>query len=118
MSDIQPKLLTLDELLYGRLFRIPEYQRSYSWHKKQRTDLFEDIERTWEAGGNRSHFMATVVGLRRDKVSILTKDHQVIEIVDGQQRITTLILLLKAIAITLHKSKDDKGKIKDTNRHQ
>ena len=42
--------------------------------------------------------MATVVGLRREARIIGLIEHQVIEIVDGQQRITTLILLLKAIA--------------------
>jgi len=104
MIDIQPQLVTLDQLLYGRLFRIPQYQRTYSWHRKQRQDLFEDIRRTWAAGKERSHFMATIVGLRREKRTITTKDHQVTEVVDGQQRITTLILLLKAIAKALDRS--------------
>ncbi len=42
--------------------------------------------------------MATLVGLRRGSRTIGYTEHQVIEIVDGQQRITTLILMLKAIA--------------------
>ena len=45
--------------------------------------------------------MATVVGLNRKVVTIGTTDHQFIDIVDGQQRITTLILLLKAIAVAI-----------------
>jgi len=104
MIDIRPQHVTLDQLLYGRLFRIPQYQRTYSWHSKQRQDLFHDIQRTWAAGKERSHFMATVVGLGRQKRTILTKEHQIIEVVDGQQRITTLILLLKAIATALDRS--------------
>jgi len=104
MVDIQPQHVTLDQLLYGRLFRIPQYQRTYSWHKKQRQDLFGDIWRTWAVGKERSHFMATVVGLRREKRTIMTREHQVIEVVDGQQRITTLVLLLKAIAKILDRS--------------
>jgi hypothetical protein len=48
--------------------------------------------------------MATVVGLRREKKTIITDEYQVIEIVDGQQRITTLILLLKSIEKTLDAS--------------
>jgi hypothetical protein len=48
--------------------------------------------------------MATIVGLRREKRTIMTKEHQVIEVVDGQQRITTLILLLKAIAKAIDRS--------------
>ena len=98
MVEIQPRFTTLDELLHGRLFRIPSYQRNYSWESKHRSALFGDIRRTWDGGEARSHFMATIVGLRRGRQTILTNSHQVIEIVDGQQRITTLILLLKAIA--------------------
>lgn len=104
MIDIQPQLVTLDQLLYGRLFRIPQYQRTYSWQKKQRQDLFEDIRRTWAVGNERPHFMATIVGLRREKRTIMTRDHLVVEVVDGQQRITTLILLLKAIAKAIDRS--------------
>jgi len=109
MIDIQPQHVTLDQLLYGRLFRVPQYQRTYSWHKKQRQDLFEDIRRAAEK--ERSHFMATVVGLRREKRTIMTKEHQVVEIVDGQQRITTLILLLKAIAKAIDRSEPSGKKI-------
>jgi hypothetical protein len=111
MIDIQPQLVTLDRLFYGRLFRIPQYQRTYSWHKKQRQDLFEDILRTWAVGKERSHFMATIVGLRREKRTIMTKEHQVTEVVDGQQRITTLVLLLKAIAQAIDRSEPEGKRI-------
>ncbi|MDO8532566.1 MAG: DUF262 domain-containing HNH endonuclease family protein [Dehalococcoidia bacterium] len=104
MIDIQPQHVTLDRLLHGRLFRIPQYQRAYSWRSKERKDLFEDIDRTWAAGNDRHHFMATIVGLRREKRTIITTEHQVVEVVDGQQRITTLILILKAIAKALDRS--------------
>jgi len=110
MIDIQPQHVTLDQLFYGRLFRIPQYQRTYSWHRKQRQDLFEDIRRAAEK--ERSHFMATVVGLRREKRTIMTKEHQVTEVVDGQQRITTLVLLLRAIAKAIDRSDPVGGKIK------
>ena len=42
---IQPKFLSLTDLLANRLFRIPQYQRSYSWSSKERQDMFEDIDR-------------------------------------------------------------------------
>lgn len=104
MIEIQPQLLTLSGLLNKRLFRIPQYQRAYSWHSRHREDLLGDIFNTWRAVSDRQHFMATVVGLRREKRMIGTDEHQVVEIVDGQQRITTLILLLKAIAKTVDRS--------------
>ena len=102
MIDIQPQHITLDRLFYGRLFRVPQYQRPYSWGNKQREALFSDIRQAMEKG--RSHFMATVVGLRREARTIMTKEYQVVEIVDGQQRITTLILILKAIAEALDRA--------------
>lgn len=111
MIEISPKFVPLNELLNRRLFRIPQYQRAYSWQKKQREDLFEDIERTWRAGDDRPHFMATIVGLRTEKRTIIADEYQVIEVVDGQQRITTLILLLKAIAKLIDRSNGEWGKI-------
>ncbi len=101
MMEINPQHINLDSLFSNRLFRIPQYQRAYSWRSKQRNDLFEDIKKSY-AAGQRNHFMATIVGMRRDKPTVIsTSEHQVVEIVDGQQRITTLILLLKAISDAL-----------------
>lgn len=111
MMDIQPQLLTLSGLLNKRLFRIPQYQRVYSWHLRHRWDLFGDIFSTWHAGGERQHFMATVVGLRREKRMIGTDEHQVVEIVDGQQRITTLIILMKAISKVVNRSEPEGERI-------
>ena len=101
--QIQPQFITFGSMIQGRLLRIPSYQRAYSWQARQRTDLFGDIERTWEAGSG-DHFMATVVGLRRETIEILTHEYQTIDIVDGQQRLTTLVLLLKSIAKAMDRS--------------
>lgn len=111
MLEIAPRLVDLDTLFTRHLFRIPQYQRTYSWRKKQRQDLFKDIRRTSDSGQGRPHFMATVVGLRRDKRNIGTTDHQVIEVVDGQQRITTLVLLLKTIAIHVEREEPEQANI-------
>ena len=113
MIDIQPKHITLAQLFQGRLFRIPQYQRSYSWRRKQRQDLFADIQRVYEYGEDRSHFMATVVGLRRKVETIGTTAHEFIDVVDGQQRITTLILLLKAIAGAIDSTESSHNKVRD-----
>lgn len=43
------------------------------------------------------HFMATVVGLGRETKTIVTDRYRVVEVVDGQQRLTTLVILLKAL---------------------
>ena len=99
MFNVPPKFLTLAELLEKRLFRIPPYQRTYSWGPKERSDMFNDIHRLKFSSGT-SHFMATVVGMHKkgDTVRIVTDEYAMIDIVDGQQRLTTLVILLKAIA--------------------
>lgn len=101
--QLDPKHLTLNNLLMGRLFRIPEYQRAYSWGSRQRQDLFDDINEVRRTG--QDHFMATMVCLARDKRQIHADEYQAVEIVDGQQRLTTLVILLKAIEKSL--SSDD-----------
>ena len=109
MLNIQPKFIKFAELLEKRLFRIPHYQRAYSWRRSERQDMFKDIQKLKDRTGS-SHFMATVVGLRRDTVPIVTDEYDVIEIVDGQQRLTTLVILLKVIAQDLESSLTDDDK--------
>ena len=107
--NIRPEYLTLDQLLAKRLFRIPHYQRAYSWTDKERSDMFKDISKLKDKPDN-FHFMATVVGLCRETKTIITDQYNVIEIVDGQQRLTTLVLLLKAIEQELTSSLTDEDR--------
>lgn len=74
-------------------FVIPEYQRPYAWTDEQVETLFEDL---WE-------FSATIGGTERDSSyflgSVVSYENEAgeQEIIDGQQRITSLFLLLRAI---------------------
>ena len=95
--NVQPEFLKFVGLLEKRLFRIPLYQRAYSWRRTEREDMFKDI-RKLKGKPESSHFMATIVGLCGEKISIVTDEYDVVEIVDGQQRLTTLVILLKVIA--------------------
>lgn len=112
MLTIQPQYLTLSKLLDGRLFRIPEYQRAYSWTTHQREDLFGDITKTHAKGPEEGHFMAAVVCLRRAMQTLATDEFHVLEVVDGQQRLTTLIILLNAIKLALDESSKAEAKIR------
>lgn len=93
--QLNPMHLKMSALLTGRLFRIPEYQRAYAWGPRQRSDLFKDILDAKKSG--REHFMATIVALSRDARIIGADEFRTVEIVDGQQRVTTIVILLKAI---------------------
>jgi hypothetical protein len=111
MIAIHPQYLPLAKLLNDRLFRIPEYQRAYSWTSTERRDLFSDIKKTQSKGPDAGHFMAAMVCLRRKKEILGTDEYQVMEVVDGQQRLTTLIILLKSIVLALNNKDKAEKKI-------
>ena len=111
MITIHPQYLALSKLLDGRLFRIPEYQRAYSWTSSERQDLFGDIEKVRAKGQDAGHFMAAVVCLRREKQTLGTDEFYVLEVVDGQQRLTTLIILLNAIKLALNRKDKAEAKL-------
>lgn len=124
--SVSPKYFTLSEMLQQRLFRIPDFQRAYSWESKQRKELFGDLQKVSEAEKSRHHFMSTIVCLQSGEVEGIGSDEfKVFEIVDGQQRLTTLIILLRAIAKQLdpenrqerkEKEKLDELLVKDDRR--
>lgn len=83
-------------------FLIPEYQRPYSWDEEQITTLFNDlVEFTKHNGKDKpkgTYFLGSIVAYyNEDKEQ---------EIIDGQQRITTLFLLLRAIYAKLESMSD------------
>jgi hypothetical protein len=72
--------------------------------------MFEDI-RMLKHKPDTFHFMATVVGMRRDTKTIVTDKFRVVEIVDGQQRVTTLVILLKALQKQLNSAVEPEKKL-------
>ena len=77
---------------------------------EHREDMFEDIK-SLQKQPDRRHFMATVVGLSRERRTIVTDEYTVIEVVDGQQRLTTLVILMKAIQVALSEREADHTKL-------
>ncbi len=103
MTHIQPEYYSVNQLLNYKFFEIPNYQRTYSWSKKQREDLFNDITNVikWR-DKERHHFMSTIVCLNQhESRQVGTDKYEKYYIVDGQQRITTLIIILKALSKAL-----------------
>jgi len=109
MALQEPKLYTLSEVLHDRLFRVPPYQRGYSWTSKERSDLFQDLQNLRDLRRD-EHFMATLVFQDTGKhVTIGGADRlRIYDVVDGQQRLTTLVVLLKAIEKHLTKNTQEK----------
>ncbi|MCE9554577.1 MAG: DUF262 domain-containing HNH endonuclease family protein [Planctomycetes bacterium] len=106
---IEPKYGTLQTMFADRVFRIPHYQRFYSWHRKQRQDLFEDLRKLASQGGDNHHFMATIVCHRTKEIrAVGGEEYRLYDIVDGQQRLTTLILILKGIQLALNENAEER----------
>ena len=97
MSDI----IKIEEFLVGKTFIIPAYQRDYAWTTTQLDDLLEDILEAIETSS--PHYLGTVV---------LAHGESGFEIVDGQQRLSTLTLLIHALLEEL--PEDDQDRIIDT----
>ena len=76
-----------------RTFYIPVYQRNYDWRRLQCITLFKDIENIAIDESRNSHFLGTIVYVEGDS----TANFRQFIVIDGQQRLTTIMLLLKAI---------------------
>jgi len=100
---IDPRYGNLQTLFADRVFRIPRYQRCYSWRQRQMNDLFSDVTvLAKNKSEDQHHFMATAVCHRTGETRALgTAEYRVYDIVDGQQRLTTLIILLKCMELAL-----------------
>jgi len=101
--DIKTTPLTVSQLLHGNneQFVIPPYQRRYSWQKKQIVQLFDDIK---NLSSGETHFLGSIVCLTEGQTAGIYP----LELVDGQQRMTTLILVLDTIKDKYEELKDQR----------
>jgi hypothetical protein len=72
----------------GLIYRIPPFQRDYSWSEEEWEDLWMDILETIEPNGEPAHYMGYLV--------LQSDDDKVFDVIDGQQRLTTLSLIVLA----------------------
>lgn len=89
--------MTSSDMSVGTLFKdflsVPDYQREYVWDAKIVEKLLEDVQREFDSSDGelrRDYFLGTIVTTRR-------ADDGVFELIDGQQRVTTLYIALIAI---------------------
>ena len=104
-TTIEVNKSSIKELLMTGIkekFLIPEYQRPYAWTDDQVLTLFEDLVEYTNNQNESSYFLGCIVSF--------SNENKEQEIIDGQQRITTLFLLLRAIHRKLQKMSDSKEK--------
>jgi uncharacterized protein with ParB-like and HNH nuclease domain len=101
---MQSELKSLSKIFSEVIFRIPDYQRGYSWEIKHLKDFWNDIEQLPDA---KSHYTGVLTlepvseenykNWEDDLWIIESKRYNPMYVVDGQQRLTTAIILLQCI---------------------
>lgn len=85
---LDTKTVSLNDVLgNGKIYRVPQFQRDYSWEQDNWEDLWSDIEIAM--GSNSLHYMGSVV--------LQSTKSKTYHIIDGQQRFTTLSILTLAV---------------------
>ncbi|GAD51316.1 hypothetical protein MBEHAL_0076 [Halarchaeum acidiphilum MH1-52-1] len=83
--------LVISEVLEGtQQIQVPDYQREYSWGKDQWSELWDDVYALTRERNN--HFLGSIVVIEQQESGMKT-----LELVDGQQRLTTISIFLCAI---------------------
>jgi len=85
---LDTKTLSFNEIIgNGKIYKVPPYQRDYSWEEDNWEDLWTDILSIHE--NNESHYMGSIV--------LLNHGDSIYHIIDGQQRFTTLSIISLAV---------------------
>ncbi len=90
----------------GMRYRVPPFQRDYSWTDDEWDDLWQDIVAMFDKDGEPAHYMGYLV--------LQSSDGKQFDIIDGQQRITTISVLLLA-GLSLLQDFADAGKDTENN---
>lgn len=106
------KQMAVREILDGRLFFIPAYQRGYRWTKTQIYDLCNDLlEYALKKDKNPELFYSLQpLIVRKTMQKIEDDEKEVYEVIDGQQRLTSVYLLLRYVMAFLGIKSDDELK--------
>ena len=93
------KQVAVSELLDGRFFFIPSYQRGYRWTKTQIYDLCNDLLEyaLRKDKASKAFYSLQPLIVRKAQRMIQGKEEDVFEVIDGQQRLTSIFILLRCL---------------------
>lgn len=94
MKATEAKLLEF--LKKSPQFVIPIYQRTYSWTERECRQLWDDILRTGHTDSVSAHFVGSIVYVEKGLYQVSSQSPLLV--IDGQQRLTTVTLLIEALA--------------------
>jgi uncharacterized protein with ParB-like and HNH nuclease domain/predicted transport protein len=99
----------LDLLKKASQFIVPIYQRQYSWDESECQQLWNDILRAGDHETLGAHFTGSIVYVAKGASTITASEPDLI--IDGQQRVTTVSLILAALAAQLNELPDDEQEV-------
>ena len=106
--DIKPYDKTIKELfLSGRQFVIPRFQREYSWDKKNYQEFFEDMMNNLVVYQGKISIDQYFLGTMLFVGNFAEGREEKIQVVDGQQRLTTVTILFSAMSDRYKEIKKD-----------
>ncbi len=107
---LDTKTLSFNEIIgNGKIYSVPQFQRDYSWEQDNWEDLWNDILNIYSDKDKESHYMGSIVLQKKRDANF--------QIIDGQQRFTTISLISLAI-ITRIKELAEKGVDKLANEER
>ena len=104
---LETPLMTVGTL-FKRFYIVPDYQREYVWNAHEQVEqLLEDIFGSFDIEGSnrKKYFLGSIV--------VSEQSHELYEVIDGQQRITTLYIILCAINDYFHAINKDSVALRD-----
>lgn len=103
-------LLSVQALLQQGMFKIPSYQRGYSWTSKEVGEFIDDL---CEAKELKEHYTGTVTVVEKGEEDIFPKKFKKYDVVDGQQRLTSFTIFIYCIHNRLKKLGIDEDSLND-----
>jgi hypothetical protein len=93
-TNLPLKKMSISEIYNGEkaTYEVPIYQRNYAWEKDEISTLIQDVYDALTSGKN-TYYIGTLVSFH--------KGDQIYEVIDGQQRLTTIYLVLKTLGLQL-----------------
>ncbi len=113
-KNIEPTLSKIGDYLKldnNTIFTIPEYQRPYSWEIGHCDKLWQDIIDFIDSNSNQRYFFGTII-------INCQEDDSIYGLIDGQQRTTTFLLLLKALLVRINVAIGTTGISKSVQRSE
>lgn len=104
------ELKKIQEIFNQNIFKIPNYQRGYAWEAEQVADFINDIK---DAVDIDEHYTGQIIVASKKQETIGTVSYDVYEVVDGQQRLTTMSIYIQCVCNRLRQLNADPERISD-----